>query len=579
MYSTMPETPLTIARILQYGSTVHGTSTVATWNGQDFDRRSYAEVGRRAARLANAIRDQLGVRSGTRPQSGQGVVGTCMWNNTRHLELFLAVPAMGAVLHTLNVRTPTEQLAYTVNHAGDQVIVVDSDLTPTLAAVLPHLSGTVKHIVVAGPGGRAALAGFPGEVHDYEELITGQPAVFPWVERLDEGTAAVICYTSGTTGNPKGVVYSHRSLYLHCYQVVMPSHYNLGANDVLFPLAPMFHVNGWGVPHAAFFTGADLLLADRFFAAPALARMIECGRPTFSAAIPTVWSSLLEELDSRTYDTESLRKIYVGGFACPPALMAAYRDRHSIEMLHGWGMTETSGLVTAAVPPAGVHADEEWSYRISQGRFPISIEFRLVDSDGALVPHDGSTMGELQLRGPDVTSAYHGGIDCPPARSVEHFTPDGWLRTGDIGRISPDGYLTITDRVKDVIKSGGEFISSMQLENALTEHRAVLEAVVVAVPDDYWGERPLAAVSLRKESDVGLEELRDFLAQHIDTWMMPERWAIVAEVPKTPMGKYDKRTVQAQYEQGCLDIVHLDRRPGRTLATEQPRSRRVSTGR
>jgi fatty-acyl-CoA synthase len=569
MYSTMPDIPLTIARILRFGSTVHGTSTVGTWNGEGFDHRSYAEVGERAARLAHALRDRLGVRPGARPQGEQSVIGTFMWNNAPHLELFLAVPAMGAVLHTLNVRMPTEQLAYTVDHAGDRVIVVDADLTEALAAVLPRLSGTVEHIVVVGKGERAALAGFAGEVHDYEELIAGRPVEFPWEERLDEHSAAIICYTSGTTGNPKGVVYSHRSIYLHSFQVVVPSGFNLSPHDTLLCLAPMFHVNGWGLPHAAFFTGADLLLPGHSSRASSLAQMIERGRPTFSSAIPTVWASLLEELDSHTYDTKSLRRVFVGGFACPPALMAAYRDRHSIEVLHGWGMTETSGLVSAALPPKGLHPDDEWAYRISQGRFPTSAEFRLVDPEGALVPHDGTAMGELQLRGPDITSAYHGGVGSLPVRPADNFTPDGWLRSGDIGTISPDGYLTLTDRLKDVIKSGGEFIPSMRLENTLMEHPAVTEAIVVAVPDDHWGERPLAAVSLRKDSDVTLEELHAFLAQHIDTWMMPERWATVAAIPKTSMGKYDKRSLQAQYKQGRLDVVHLGRRSGTTLTTGQ----------
>ncbi|MEV8312367.1 long-chain-fatty-acid--CoA ligase [Streptomyces flavidovirens] len=566
MYSTMPDVQLTIARMLRYGSTVHGTSSVATWNGEEFVRRSYAEVGERAARLARALRDRLGVRPGTQPQSRQSVVGTFMWNNARHLELFLAVPAMGAVLHTLNVRMPAEQLAYTIDHAGDEVIVVDAGMVPTFAPALPHLTGAVKHIVIAGRGSREALSGFAGEVHDYEELIAGQPIDYPWEDQLDEHTAAAMCYTSGTTGKPKGVVYSHRSIYLHCAHIVAPSQFNLSPSDILFPITPMFHVNGWGLPHAAFFTGASLLLSDRSSRTTSLARMIEQGKPTFSAAIPTVWSSLLEELDARAYDTKSLRRVYVGGFACPPSLMAAYRDRHSIEILHGYGMTETLGLVTAAIPPAGTNASAEWAYRISQGRFSASVEFRLIDWHGAPVPHDNVAVGELQLRGPEVTSGYHSGDDSPPEQPAECFTSDGWLRTGDIGRITPNGYLTLTDRVKDAIKSGGEYISSVELENVLMGHPAVTEAVVVAVADEHWGERPLAAVSLRRGSSVDAAELRDFMAEHIDAWMLPERWAIVAAVPKTSMGKYDKRSVRDQYEQGELDVVHL----GKSRTTRQP---------
>ncbi|MGW0536876.1 long-chain-fatty-acid--CoA ligase [Streptomyces sp. NPDC003032] len=569
MYSTMPDVQLTVARLLRHGSTVHGTSSVATWNGEEFDRRSYAEVGERAARLAHALRDRLGVRPGTNPQSRQSVIGTFMWNNTRHLELFLAVPAMGAVLHTLNVRMAAEQLAYTIDHAGDEVIVVDGALVATLASALPHLTGTVKHIVVAGRGSREALSGFAGQVHDYEELIAGQSIDYPWEDQLDEHTAAAMCYTSGTTGNPKGVVYSHRSIYLHCAHVAIPSQFNLSPSDVLFPVVPMFHVNGWGLPHAAFFTGAGLLLPDGSSSAASLARMIERGRPTFSAAIPTVWSSLLEELDTHAYDTKSLRRVFVGGFACPASLIADYRDRHSIELLQGYGMTETLGMVSAAIPPAGADAGTEWAHRVSQGRFSPSVEFRLIDSHGIPVPHDDLTVGELQLRGPEITSGYHSGDDSPPVQPAGCFTSDGWLRTGDIGRISPNGYLKLTDRIKDAIKSGGEYISSVQLENALMGHSAVAEAVVVAVADEHWGERPLAAVSLRRGSSVEAAELRDFLAEQFDAWMLPEYWAIVRAVPKTSMGKYDKRSVRDQYEQGRLDVVRLDRRAGRSRSTRQ----------
>ncbi|WP_433271482.1 long-chain-fatty-acid--CoA ligase [Actinosynnema sp. CS-041913] len=562
MHSTMPDIPLTIARILRHGSTVHSASTVSTWHGNGYDRTKYAEVGERAARLAHALRTRLGVRTGTRPQSGQSVIGTFMRNNARHLELLLAVPAMGAVVHTLNPRMSVQQLAYIVRHAGDEVIVVDAGLTGILAPVLPRLPDTVRHIVVAGPGGRAELAGFAGEVHDYEELLAGRPADYPWEEEMDEHTAAAICYTSGTTGNPKGVVYSHRSMYLHCLQVAAPNRYDLTLREVVFPIAPLFHVNGWSTPYAAFATGADLLLADRHLDPASLARIIETGRPTFGAAVPTVWISLLEELDARPRDTSSLRRGLVGGSACPPALMAAYRDRHAVELLHAWGMTETSSLVTTGLPPRGVSAEEEWAYRLSQGQFPVSSRFRLVGPDGAVVPNDGVTTGELQVCGPCVTSAYHGGVDAPRETPAESFTPDGWLRTGDVGKVSPDGFLTLTDRAKDVIRSGGEFISSVALENALTEHPAVVEAVVVAVPDDRWGERPLAAVSLRAGSGVDLGELRDFLGRHIDSWMVPERWTIMSSVPKNSVGKYDKRHIQHQYAQGRLDVVHLGKRPG-----------------
>ncbi|MFD7660249.1 long-chain-fatty-acid--CoA ligase [Actinosynnema sp. NPDC059797] len=559
MHSTMPAAPLTLARVLRHGSSVLGDSAVSTWNGDGFDRTTYAEVGARTARLAHALRTRLGVAVGTRPQDRQGVVGTFMRNNTRHLELFLAVPAMGAVVHPLNVRMPAAQVAYTARHAGDEVIVVDGGLVGQFAPLLPLLPPTVRHLVIAGPGDRGAVAGFAGEVHDYEELIAGEPADYPWEEELDEHTAATMCYTSGTTGNPKGIVYSHRSVYLHCLQVAAPDRYDLTHRRTAFLIAPMFHVNGWGVPHTAFCTGADLLLADRHTGPAALARVIEEGRPTMAAAVPTVWAGLLEELDARPRDTSSLRRGVVGGSACPPALMDAYRDRHSVELLHAWGMAETSSLANTALPPRAAEGRRERAYRASQGRFPVSVRFRIAGPDGTAVPNDGVTTGEVQLRGPCVTGAYHGGGDAPRERPVEHFTADGWLRTGDVGSVSPDGFLRLTDRLKDVIKSGGEFISSVALESALAEHPAVVEAAVVAVSDDRWGERPLAAVSLRAGSGVGFEDLRDFLRRHVDSWMVPERWAAVGQVPKTSVGKYDKRRIRDQYARGLLDVVTLGR--------------------
>ncbi|MFE6337685.1 long-chain-fatty-acid--CoA ligase [Streptomyces sp. NPDC057798] len=565
----MSDAPLSLAHILRYGSVVQGASEAATWNGEGFDRRSYAEVGARAARLAHALRDCLGVRTGTRPDSEQSVVGTFMWNNARHLELFLAVPAMGAVLHPHNTRMPAEQLAYTIRHAGDAVIVVDAGLLKTLAPVLREVSDVVRHVVVAGPdtagpAARWTVRGFSGGVHDYENLIADRPPDYPWEETLDERTAASICYTSGTTGNPKGVVFSHRSVYLHCLQVAAPNRYDLTPRDTCFPIVPMFHVNAWSIPQAAFFAGAGLLLADRHLGAHDLARVIEEGRPTLGGAVPTVWASLLTELDTGRYDTASLRRGIVGGAACPPPLMAAYRDRHSVELLHAWGMTETSSLMVTALPPRGLDSETEWAYRVTQGQFPATVRYRLMRDNGTLAPHDGEATGELQLSGPCVTRAYHGGVAVPQQQPPGSFTPDGWLRTGDIARVTPDGFLSLVDRVKEVIKSGGEFISSVALEGALAEHPAVAEAVVVAVPDDRWGERPLAAVSLRDDT-VEVHCLRDFLAERVAAWMVPERWVLMAEAPKTSVGKYDKRRIQDQYARGLLDVIHLGQRPARSV--------------
>ncbi|MEY9848640.1 long-chain fatty acid--CoA ligase [Streptacidiphilus sp. MAP5-3] len=553
MLSTMQDVPLTLGRILVHGSTQHGRSTVATWNGTSARHRAYADVGARAARLAHALRDELGV-------SGDQRVATLMWNNTEHLEIYLAVPGMGAVLHTLNLRLPTHQLAFIINHAADHVILVDDSVLPLLAPTLPLLQTTLRHIVVVGDGDRSALAGFTGTVHGYEELIADRPTEFPWATGIDERAAAALCYTSGTTGDPKGVAYSHRSIYLHCLQVNTVESFGFGTRDRILPVVPMFHVNAWGVPQAAFMSGANLLMPDRFLQPEAIARMIAAERPTFSAAVPTIWTGLLGELDRGSYDTSSLTRVVIGGSACPPALMRAFKERHGIELIHAWGMTETSPLGSVAHPPAGLTPEEEQPYRITQGRFPASVEARLAGLAGDFLPHDGRSAGELEVRGPWIAGAYFGGAigdgtDAHPERPDDKFTPDGWLRTGDVGTLSPEGYLTLTDRAKDVIKSGGEWISSQELENHLMGHPDVAEAAVVAVPDDKWGERPLATVVLRDGASVDFAALRAFLAERVASWQLPERWALIPAVPKTSVGKFDKKLIRTQYADGELEIV------------------------
>ncbi|WP_457029140.1 long-chain fatty acid--CoA ligase [Kitasatospora sp. P5_F3] len=550
MFSTMQDVPLTVARILTHGSTLHGNSTVTTWDGTGPVVRTYAEIGARAGQLAHALRDELGVTEGT-------TTATLMWNNSQHLEAYLAVPSMGAVLHTLNLRLPGHQLAFIINHAADHVILVDGSVLPLLAAVLPQLNPTLKHIVVNGPGDRSLLDGFAGRVHDYEALIADRPTDYPWLTDIDERRAAALCYTSGTTGDPKGVAYSHRSVYLHCMQVNSADSFALTVRDIALPVVPMFHVNAWGMPYAAFMSGADLLMPDRFLQPKPLAEMIDRVKPTVGAAVPTIWNGLLDELDAGSYDTSSLRMVVIGGSACPPALMRGFEERHGIRVVHAWGMTETSPLGSFAQPPAGLTPEQEWPYRVSQGLFPASVEARLIGPGGERMPHDGVAAGELEVRGPWIAGAYFAGAGQEPERPEDKFSPDGWLRTGDVGTITPDGYLTLTDRAKDVIKSGGEWISSVELENQLMAHPEVAEAAVVAVPDERWGERPLATVVLRPGATVGLPELRAFLAERIASWQLPERWSIVESVPKTSVGKFDKKVIRAQYAADDLDVTTL----------------------
>ncbi|MFF3272754.1 long-chain fatty acid--CoA ligase [Streptomyces chrestomyceticus] len=561
MHSTMQDVPLSVARMLKHSSSTHGTSAVGTWDGERFVRTTYAEIGSRAARLACSLRNELGIRSGTQPEAAQSVIGSLMWNNSRHLELFLAVPSMGAVLHTLNVRSAKAQLAYTIDHAPDEVIVVDGELTGLLASVLPQLSGTLRHIIVAGPGDRSPLTDYAGTVHDYEDLIARHPTDYPWTEELDERTAATMCYTSGTTGEPKGVVYSHRALYLQSLHLIGPDGWSISGRDTILPVAPMYHVNGWGLPYAAAHLGATLLLPDRYLQPRPLARMIQKGRPTFAAGVPTIWTALLQELHEGSYDMTSLQRVAVGGSACPPTLMDTYMDEYRIDLVHFWGMTETLGLASAAVPPSGLTPAQELPYRRSQGRFPAYLQYRLTGSDGDPVAHDGETVGELELRGPSVADAYHGGAGHPPIRPDSGFRSDGWLRTGDLGTVTPDGYLTLTDRTKDVIKSGGEFISSVDLENLLMEHPAVLEAAVIAVPDDHWGERPLAALAFSEGAQARPEELGAFLRQRSPSWQVPDWWTVVPAIPKTSTGKADKKLLRRQYAEGTLRAVKAERHP------------------
>ncbi|MFH8628582.1 long-chain fatty acid--CoA ligase [Streptomyces lydicus] len=548
MLSTMQDVPLTVSRILAHGSTVHGDSQVITWTDGEPHRRTFDAIGRRAAQLARALRDELSVADEER-------VGTLMWNNSEHMEAYLAIPSMGAVLHTLNLRLPAEQLVWIVNHAEDRVVLVNGSLLPLLAPLLPQLPH-VEHIVVAGPGDTSLLDGARARVHDYEELIAGRPETYDW-PLIDEREAAALCYTSGTTGDPKGVLYSHRSLYLHSLQVNTAEAFALTPRDITLPVVPMFHVNAWGLPHAAFMAGASLLMPDRFLQPAPLAKMIETVRPTIGAAVPTIWQGLLAELDANQYEVACLRTVVIGGSACPPALMRGFEERHGIRVVHAWGMTETSPLGSVSHPPAGVSGEAEWAYRATQGRFPASVEARLIGPDGERLPHDGEAAGELEVRGPWIAGAYYGGAQGEPLRPDDKFSPDGWLRTGDVGTLTPNGYLTLTDRAKDVIKSGGEWISSVELENHLMAHPHVLEAAVVAVPDDKWGERPLATVVLNEGVTIGYEELKAFLGERIARWQLPERWALIPAVPKTSVGKFDKKVLRRQYADGELDVTLL----------------------
>lgn len=542
MLSTMMDDQLSLATLLRYVSTFVGDSTVSTWTGDGVRSMTYREVGADSARLANALTD-LGIGRGDR-------VGTFMWNNNEHLVAYIAIPAMGSVLHALNIRLSPEQLIYVANHAEDQVVLVDGSLVPMFGQYLPQLK-TVRHVIVVN-GDVAAVPAVDGvTVHDYAELLAKYPDTFDFPV-VDERSAAAMCYTSGTTGDPKGVVYSHRSNWLHSMQATTPSAMGLRIDDTVLGIVPMFHANAWGLPYAALMTGANVLMPDRFLQPGPLLEMMAAVKPTFAAAVPTIWGGVLAALAAQPQDITHLRAVVVGGSAAPPSMMKAFEEKHGVRVVHAWGMTETSPLGSLAHPPHGVSEEEAWTYRVTQGRFPAAVQARLVGDDGSVVPNDGKSLGELEVRGPWITGSYYS----PEGTAVDPGKfDDGWLRTGDVGKITPNGYLTLVDRSKDVIKSGGEWISSVDLENAVMGHPAVAEAAVIGIPDEKWDERPLAAIVVAEGASVRPEELREFLSSRFAKWQLPEYWTFIEEVPKTSVGKFDKKRLRARHADGELEVT------------------------
>ncbi len=540
----MQDFPLTIGMILRHGHTVYGDSEVVTFEGDGSRRATFAEVAGRAGRLAGALQ-RLGIETGDR-------VGTFQWNNQEHLEGYLAIPTMGAVLHTLNIRLFPELLTYVVNHAEDRVVIVDDSLVPLLARVAPDLK-TVEHFIVVGSGDASALADAAAgvDVLRYDELLAAEDADFPWPD-VDERAAAAMCYTSGTTGNPKGVVYSHRSTVLHSMSVNAGIAVGLTEHDRVLPIVPMFHANAWGLPYAAWYAGAGFVMPDRFLQAEPLAKLIESERPTVAGAVPTIWSDLHRYSQEHPVDLSSFRLVVCGGSAVPRSLMERFESDHGVRIIQGWGMTETSPLAALAYPPRGVElgTTEEMDWRARAGRVLSGVELRIVDDAGNPMPWDGEAVGEIEVRGPWVTASYY--LD--PA--TEKFD-DGWLRTGDVGSVEPNGFIRITDRAKDVIKSGGEWISTVELENHLMAHPDVIEAAVIGVADARWDERPLACVVCSESSTATATDLQAFLADKVAKWQVPERWAFIDEVPKTSVGKFDKKVLRARHTENDLTVEEL----------------------
>jgi fatty-acyl-CoA synthase len=534
----MQDVPLLISSIVRHGEWLYSNKKVFTMTPEGVQEATFFEISKRAERLAAALK-RLGVGPGDR-------VATFQWNNQSHMESYLAVPSMGAVLHTLNIRLFPEQLGYIVNHADDKIIIVDGSLIPLLAKIKDHL-GNVKHIIVSGDGDRSLL----GDTLDYEELLSAEEPGYVWPD-LDERSGAAMCYTSGTTGNPKGVVYSHRSTWLHSLASTTANSLGLCEADRILLIVPMFHVNAWGCAYTAFMAGAELIMPQMYLQGEPLVKVIRELKPTLSLGVPTVWNEVLRvAAEDPTSDLSSLRTIVAGGSAVPRTMIEAFRERHDLKLIQGWGMTETSPLAAVSIPPSGTPVSHEIDYQVKAGRIVAGVEVRAVDEDGTVLPHDGESVGEFEIRGPWITGRYFGVEDPDKFR-------DGWLRTGDVGTLDSEGFMVISDRTKDVIKSGGEWISSVELENEVMAHPDVFEAAVVAVPDEKWQERPLCCVVLRPGVSVTAETLRDFLMPRVAKWWIPERWTFIDSVPKTSVGKFDKKVLRAQYATDELTVVTLD---------------------
>jgi fatty-acyl-CoA synthase len=527
--------PLTLHHILhRLRRTSPGKEVVTLTAAEEVERSTFGEIAERVDRLARAL-GKLGVEPGDR-------VGTFAWNNRRHLELYFAIPCVGAVLHTLNIRLFEEQLTYIVNHAEDRVIFVDDSLVPQLEKLVPSFEH-VTHYVVMGDGDTGTL---PNAL-SYEQLLEeAGPGPFDYPE-VEERQAAALCYTSGTTGNPKGVLYSHRSISLHSTGTLMVDSTGLSHADRVLAVVPMFHANAWGLPYGAVLAGADLILPDRFLAAEPLAKLIASERPTLMGCVPTIFNDLLRYADEHPeVDLSSLSNAACGGSAVPKQLMKDFEERHGVRIFQAWGMTETSPVATYSRPVEGEHDDAYWEERAKQGRPLPWVELRLADDDGEEVAWDGESTGEIEVRGPWIAASYF------RDDSGDEKFDSGWLRTGDIAAVSEQGTVQITDRAKDVIKSGGEWISSVELENEMMSHPDVIEAAVIAKPDERWAERPLCCVVLRDGASTSADDLVEHLRGRVAKWWLPDEFAFVSEVPKTSVGKFDKKVLRAELTEGTL---------------------------
>jgi len=534
IHNLMMNYPLTLTHFFERSRRLWPQKRLATRvPGQPLFRYTYADFAERTLRLAGVLRE-LGVKKGDR-------VATLAWNSHRHLELYWAAPCSGAVLHTLNLRLAPQDLAFIINHAADSVIFADASLWPILEGIRDRIP-SVRTIVIMRDAPEPRV---PAALPEYEALLAAASPLRRW-PTLDETDAAGMCYTSGTTGNPKGVVYTHRAMFLHCLAQAMTDSFGISEDDTLLHIVPMFHANSWCLPFTAVMVGSTQIFAGPNPQPRDICELVQQEKVTFTGAVPTVWIAVKELCEKEGWDISSLRTIAIGGSAAPKAMQLAYRRQFGVTMSHAWGMTEMTPLGTIARLKSYMKQwpeDAQYEVRARVGYPSVGVDARIVDEEGRELPWDGASMGELQVRGPWVVSAYY---DNP--ESAERFTADGWFRTGDVATIDAEGYVQITDRTKDLIKSGGEWISSVDVENLIMSHPKVLEAAVIAVPHPKWVERPLACVVPKPGQTLEPGEIVDFLRPRLAKWALPDEVLIIDAVPKTSVGKFDKKVLRERYK-------------------------------
>lgn len=540
MQGLMMSSALTVTSILRHATRWHGEAEIVSRRlDGGIHRYTYADFGRRVHQLANALTD-LGIKPGDR-------VATLAWNGWRHLEIYYAVSALGAVCHTINPRLFPEQITYIANHAQDVVLCFDLTFAPLVARLAPNFA-TIRHYIPLCGSDEAPHMTLPGLVA-YETLIQDASSEFDWPE-LDENTASALCYTSGTTGNPRGVLYSHRSTVLHAMSCCHPDSLGLCAADAVMPVVPMFHANAWGIPYAGLISGSKLVMPGHAMDGASLHQLLEDEQVTMTAGVPTVWIELLRHLNDNGLKLNHLRRVLVGGSAGPRSMIERFERDYGVTFIHGWGMTEMSPIGAVGVLKPGMAAlsqDERWDIKTCQGRPPYGVDLRIVDAEGRDLPHDGASAGALMVRGPWVAAAYYE----DPTGAVA-FSDDGWFTTGDVGTITPAGFLRLTDRLKDVIKSGGEWISSIELENIAVGHPAVLEAAVIAVPHPKWQERPLLVVVPRPGMHIHKQEMLEYYKGKVASWWIPDDVVVADELPHTATGKLLKLKLRQIYKDYVL---------------------------